>query len=359
MSRVIDGIRTLLLKRSRFRTAPASFRAPISEDGDLRLCHVTHELFRPFGMFLESSTTDSGALEYLKGNYFNNYLVWLLTRFQQPGDRVLDLGANVGTFSLAAAAAGFQVLAVEASPKHVELLRRSKQHNGFGDLQVVHAAASDRPGVLRFHPAEQWGMVAHPQMAEPTIEVPAMRVDDLLEQVGWDQVHFIKIDIEGSEIAALRGMTTLLSRETSPVIVYESNGLSLSWFGYSVGDLWKLLAGHGFRVFQPSGERFQLCSTPYFQPEASLDLIALKPQHERGVASRIDGPPSEEEMVERIVREAKHAHPYQRGYIAQALSQASPEVLANPTVRRMLDLLLHDPAESVRVAAHWWASRNR
>jgi FkbM family methyltransferase len=317
---------------------------------------VTDDLFGRFELVLDRENTDSGIHEYQKGNYFNNRLVWWLLQFERRGARVLDLGANIGTFSLAAAAAGFRVIAVDASPKHADLLRRGVRRNDFKQVQVVNAAVSDRPGVIQFHPDEQWGMIAYSGMQGPTVEVQALTGDGLLDRVGWDCVEFIKMDIEGSEAAALRGMGRMLSRADAPVLLYESNGLTLPLYGESVAGLRRMVEGFGYRVYRLHGQRLQ--PAVEFQPEAVLDLIALKPAHERKVESIIDAAPDEAETVARVVREIDHDHPFFRGYIAGALSSATPSILAFPQVREGLDRLSRDPDESVRRAATWWSTRS-
>jgi FkbM family methyltransferase len=127
-----------------------------------------------------------------------NLMVRLLRALAPEGGRVLDLGAHVGMFALAAAAAGYEVLAVEASPRNAALLRASIERNGFDRLRLVHAAVSDRPGVLEFCQAGPYGHVLT-GASEESVKVPAIDVDRLLAEHGWDRVDFVKMDIEGSE----------------------------------------------------------------------------------------------------------------------------------------------------------------
>ena len=70
---------------------------------------------------------------------------------------VVDLGAHVGTVALPLAALGARVLAVEASPRNVMLLRAAALRNRFELLEVVHAAISDQSESLRFCDAGPWG----------------------------------------------------------------------------------------------------------------------------------------------------------------------------------------------------------
>jgi FkbM family methyltransferase len=153
----------------------------------------------------------------------------------RPGDTAWDVGANVGLFSFSAAArcgtAG-SVLAIEADTFLVGLLRRSAalpENRAFG-VEVLPAAVSDGNDLARFNIAvrgraanyldsaggsSQSGGVLESQL------VPTVSLDWLLER--FHAPRFVKIDVEGAELAVLRGATRLLS-EARPVILCEIFG---------------------------------------------------------------------------------------------------------------------------------------
>ena len=117
-----------------------------------------------------------------------------LFALMKPGCRVLDLGAHIGTFSLAAAAHGCEVVSVEASPWNVALLQASIDKNSFGkQIRVANVAVSDFSGTLNFIQAGPFGLVANPALSDTTTTVPAVTGDDLLAQMGWDRVDLIKL----------------------------------------------------------------------------------------------------------------------------------------------------------------------
>jgi FkbM family methyltransferase len=319
---------------------------------------------KSYELVFDVMTDDPIARAYREGYRANDHLSDQLGAFLKPGSWVLDLGAHIGTFSLAAAAAGCRVVAVDASPKHVDLLRRSKVKNGFDAMDVVHKAVGETPGTVRFHVAGLWGMVAPPGDApfevkgSPVIDVEMTTGDRLLRQHGCRRLDFLKMDIEGSEIAALRGLKRYLGRDDAPVIVYECNGLTLPHFGHSTADLVGLLESFGYRTYRMESGRMPLYRSHDFQPETWLDVVALKARHERMLGSGVIAPPLDtEEVIARSLQEAEKAHENQRAYIARALETAGPSILRDPRIRAVLETLGQDPHEKVRQSASWWTAR--
>lgn len=194
-----------------------------------------------------------------------------------PGGRILDLGAHIGVCALAAAAAGYEVVAVEASPRNVALLRSSATRNGFDRMRVIHAGVGDRTGTLKFCPFGPYGHVISPTTEHYTeIEVPAVMVDDLLRELGWDRVDFIKMDIEGSEVAAIRGMERLLARADAPPIFYESNRHTLGFFGWTPSELKAALERFGYRNYRIEADGLVPVQSSDDQAETVVDYLALK-----------------------------------------------------------------------------------
>ena len=146
----------------------------------------------------------------------------------------LDVGANIGFFTLLVAArcpAG-RVYSIEPDPDNARLLSASVALNGFGSRVTVHScAASDEAGVLtlsdlgnarnlgaRFTSKKHETLDRHVHGPAPKfVEVRAARLDHLLDVPKLD---LVKMDIEGFEPVALRGMEGLLGKHR-PVIVME------------------------------------------------------------------------------------------------------------------------------------------
>ena len=235
--------------------------------------------------------SDPVAHSYRGGNLANiNPLLDVALAVLKPGDRVLDLGAHLGGFALTAAAIGCKVIAVEAAPRNAALLRQSVAYNQFLKLHVVHACVGDAAGTVEFSCHGPFGHLASPVTGMPSIAVPAMRVDDLLEERGWADVQFIKLDVEGSEVRAVRGMEKLLSRSDAPLVYFESNQHTLSFYSITDAELKAEFRRLGFVVYHmPRPGEFVVTNDGDVQTETVVDYLAAKalPEALTGAARRI------------------------------------------------------------------------
>ena len=229
-----------------------------------------------------TAKTDPVSVRYQNGdiNHLKD-LLHFVVRILRPNDRVLDLGAHIGGFALAASAMDCEVIAIEASPRNAELIEVSAKHNCFKKLEVINAAVSDEEKVLDFCVAGPWGSVANPAMEKQfeSIPIPAVRVDDVIRQRNWQTVDFVKLDVEGSEVRALRGMSNLLEQDDAPIIYFESNTHTLEFFGEDHRTLKQCLRGAGYKIFKQSRDGLKQVLEEEEQRETCVDYIALKKSH--------------------------------------------------------------------------------
>ncbi len=275
-----------------------------------------------------------------------------LLRTLKPGDLVLDVGAHIGTFSLAAAARGLVVIAVEASPRNVLLLERGIEKNAFGArIRVVQGAASATPGRVRFLEAGPYGRVASSNDREGTVAVPAIVIDDLVRDLGVGAVAAVKLDIEGSEPMAIRGMAKLLSGPDAPLLLYESNGHALELFAATPRDLLLAVSNLGYTNYAIRPEGLRSVASETEQWDCVVDYLALPAP----AGSRILGL-APEGTVERAVSEveffARHPNPHYRAHVARTICRSSaPFPGQEAAIARILAFLRDDPDPGVRAAA--------
>ena len=142
----------------------------------------------------------------------------------RPGCTVLDVGANIGIYTLLAAKRGARVFAIEADPENAQLLRHNIEINGFTDkVTVLEFAALDSPGTVVLHrnPTNSGGSSVSTNSAETAV-VPKRTIDSLQ----LPPVDVCKMDIEGSELSALLGMRETLNRSPQIKLLIEYNRLS-------------------------------------------------------------------------------------------------------------------------------------
>jgi FkbM family methyltransferase len=167
------------------------------------------------------------------------------------GAVVYDVGANIGyvglLFSRAVGEQG-RVVCFEALPANVARIQRNLALNGMEErVQVVHAAMVDQSLPVRFlvHPSNAMGKAVGSAGREQVdayvqeIEVPGLTLDEFVFSQGGLPPQVVKMDIEGGEVLAVRGMERLLA-EVRPVLMIELHGQA------AAAAVWESLKRHGY-----------------------------------------------------------------------------------------------------------------
>ena len=128
---------------------------------------------------LDPGSDDPIVKFYLAGERANHYMLDVLALTTMPGEKVIDLGCHVGTFTLGALAMGRSVIAVDANPFHVFLVEHAARLNGFDRLALRWCAVSENSGTVRFKEQGLFGAIDYRGDLTETIEVPTVRLDDL------------------------------------------------------------------------------------------------------------------------------------------------------------------------------------
>jgi FkbM family methyltransferase len=118
----------------------------------------------------------------------------------EPGDVVVDLGANAGMFAVLAAKLGAFVVAVEALPP-LRLVRNLEINGCAERVSVVHGVLGARTGLL--HERLEEGLVG-PGVEDRRALGPPVTMQELLDTHGIASIDFLKVDIEGTEFELLR-----------------------------------------------------------------------------------------------------------------------------------------------------------
>ncbi len=155
----------------------------------------------------------------------------------RPGQKIVDCGAHHGMFALVFArrvGAQGKVLAFEPSPLSAATCRKNAEINQLDNIEVVECALSDRAGQVATTGDSNLEILAVPVS---THMVETAVLDDFLSFVP----DVIKIDIEGFEVQALRGMRRTIER-FHPSLLVEVHTDLLENYGVTVDDVLEFMS---------------------------------------------------------------------------------------------------------------------
>jgi FkbM family methyltransferase len=179
---------------------------------------------------------------------WNEMQAW--RRHLGPGDLFVDVGANVGLYTVWALDGGAEVIAIEPSPRSLALLEENLLLNGYC-AQVVAAAAGAAPGTMAITSGldQQNHLVVGAAPVSGDSEMVAVETLDAI--VGDRVVAGLKIDVEGAEALVLAGAGRLLADKRVRLMQLEWNEASVDLLGQDREPLRRLLAGYGYELFRP------------------------------------------------------------------------------------------------------------
>jgi FkbM family methyltransferase len=216
------------------------------------------------GFRIYASPSDLQVGRHVLGGAYEAEVAAVFQQLLLPAMTVVDIGANIGFFTMLSAALtgpDGAVLAVEPNPANGRLIEASRRLNGFSQVTVAQVAAGRSVGVLALNTTHSNGTTSEPaDDADQLLQartVPCMPVDVLVEAT-WGRarrVDLIKVDVEGAEYNALLGAQGTLLRDR-PVIISEFSptfmpGISgIDGPGYLA---WLFGLGYAVAVIEPAG----------------------------------------------------------------------------------------------------------
>lgn len=180
----------------------------------------------------------------------------------RPEDLFVDVGANVGSYTvLAAKAIGSQVVAFEPVASAFAALRDNVQLNGIdARVDARNCCVGSSPGVLQMTSGldSMNHVLGVGEVHEASAEVQVVRLDDAL---AGRHPFLIKMDVEGYEHEVLRGATQTLSDPKLDCIIMEINA-SGQRYARSEAELEALVRSHGFEAYSYTPSTRQLAPAP-------------------------------------------------------------------------------------------------
>ena len=261
----VTELRTLML------SIPGKLASFIAGKGLSRLPLATtvHSFFywhlRPSGVLLINvqgskmfvDSRDIGVAPFLlEWGFYEKYETELFKKLIRKGMVVVDVGANIGYYTLLAARCvgeGGKVFAFEPDPYSYSLLHRNIEVNRYENVIPVRKAVFSKSGRMKLF-LDKNNLGGH-SLSEANVDksssimIEATTLDDYFKNTDY-KIDVIKMDVQGSEMDVLEGMTNIINQNDNLRIVTEFWPLGLRNCGSSPTDFLNKLIDCGFTLYQ-------------------------------------------------------------------------------------------------------------
>ena len=220
-------------------------------------------------------------------------------RFLREGDIFVDIGANIGLFTLIGARAvrdSGRVVSLEPCEKTFERLLENVADNQITNVDCHRLAVSDETGCSTFHVSldgyDAWNSFAKPTLGKrfATKNVTTIRWDDFAKNrdlVG--RVQLMKVDIEGWEYQFLAGAKSTLTREDAPVLLVEFTEQNAKAAGNRCRDVYSRLEEFGYGMYRYHADPPKMKRAENLDHFEYVNLYAIKDNKLEIVIDRIGG----------------------------------------------------------------------
>lgn len=179
----------------------------------------------------------------------------------RPNDRFVDVGANIGVCSLIGSIAVGEegiVYAVEALPSTLTLLEENLALNEVRNVRILPVAMTDHDGEVFFYGSTNGNLgassLSNEDLEGVPVSVPARTLDSLMAEGTVAGCDVLKIDIEGAELLALRGMQKLFEEHPPRAVMIEVSEPLLKHFSRAPKDLIDFFSGYGYVWHRATGK---------------------------------------------------------------------------------------------------------
>ena len=208
-----------------------------------------------------------------------------IKKYVREGDLVIDIGANIGYFTLILSrvvGAEGRVIGYEPSNFHSAILKRNLNLNKLANVEFYEIALGSKKETTVLYTTESSGStisdfshIGMKTVAQNTVEVQSL--DGHLNELSvTKRVTFIKLDVDGAEIEILKGAEKTITRDM-PIIVFEIAKPVFDLIDSSVFDILEFLEGFGYCFFNGLGHKMnakKLASSIKQSSELFFDIIA-------------------------------------------------------------------------------------
>ncbi|MGZ3885198.1 MAG: FkbM family methyltransferase [Bacteroidia bacterium] len=190
----------------------------------------------------------------------------VLRRLIKPGDHVLDIGANIGFYAkLLSGMTGENGKVYCFEPDALNFKHLRKNVSSLKNVAIFPSAVSEKNETLKIYRSKLLN-VDHRTYAvnnyDSVEEIPAVSIDSLLKAGTIEKADLIKIDIQGYELTAFKGMLQLLKTASPPIVAeYWPHGFKRA--GTSAVEFFDFFNAFGYKLFKIDGAQLNILSRDY------------------------------------------------------------------------------------------------
>ena len=221
----------------------------------------TRNISENISLSLDIKSRDESYI-YTNG-YWEKNVTALIRQICQKGDVVFDVGANIGYYTLITADLVGQegmVYAFEPCPRNIRILESNVRQNHFGNISVETTALGERSETMHMYFPDdvQFGAGGFFKDRRYLVrqKVQVTTLDDFIKQRDITRIDFLKMDIEGGEVFALRGMKETLKHKIITNAFIDIHNTILSHSGYKPQDIKKCLVDYGYTLHRVVADQF-------------------------------------------------------------------------------------------------------
>jgi FkbM family methyltransferase len=217
---------------------------------------------------------------------FERQEIKFLSKIVRPGDTFIDIGSNIGYYTVIAArlvGARGKVIAVEPVKKTFDRLNRNIQLNHFKNVSPYRLALSSTDGILPMNVSQDgydaWNSLTKPARGDAYVveEVQTQKIDEFVRTNHIDGiVKMVKIDVEGWESELIKGGSEFFARLTSPILQIEFNETALNSAGSSARQLFEQVIAFGYQFYAYDGNKNRLTPVEFTTDAMDTNLYAIK-----------------------------------------------------------------------------------
>jgi len=232
----------------------------------------------PDGVYLNLDSTQPAERWLLYSGNYQPALTAALKEYVKPGAYCLDVGANLGFYTVMFAQWAGQtghVVGFEANPTMVQRAQKNIDLNQFAHAEVVNAAVHNKAETIAFFVSSSPGKSSINAIDNPVekIVMQSITLDDFVIARRWPRLDLIKIDIEGNDCNAILGASRILA-QFHPVMAFEYKATTPI---EAANAVFALLSGLGYtlQMVRRNGQRI-----PFNEQSARLadvDILCVPP----------------------------------------------------------------------------------